>query len=459
MSQTMNELARFVTETGFSDLPDSLVERAKRHILDTFGATLAGSNSPIALAVQQTVAAEGCAPVASVWGSQLATSPRNAAWLNGIAAHMYELDDTGGCDHSGAVVLPAVMAVLPLCPSVVSGEALIVAVVLGYEIGRRVLEACGGYAPHNESGWHSTSTCGVFGAAAAVASLLKLNHNQTVQTLGMAASFSGGLWGFIHDGSQSKKLHAGRAAEGGVLAAMLAQQGLTGASQTFEDLWGGFLKTLAASSRQPQALTAELGQVWKLNRCSIKPYASCRGTHAAVDAIGLLMAENNCKRQDISRLHVFLNPFLLEMCGNSDLESLAAAQMSLPYAMAAQVLYGHAGLDAYDSEKRFSAEMAAMLDCISLHVDPLQSSNEEPRVELETHAGERWHKQVTIPLGSPQNPLSDEALLLKFRQLALRVLPEEQTVALESYCLALEQQDDMQSLINLLSINKKISGV
>lgn len=223
MSQSINQLARFVAQTTFSDLPEALVERAKRHILDTFGATLAGSNSPIALAVQQTVLAEGCAPAASVWGGSLATSPRNAAWLNGIAAHMYELDDTGGCDHSGAVVLPAVMAVLLLCPADVTGRELITAVVLGYEIGRRVLEACGGYAPHNEAGWHSTSTCGVFGAAAAVASLLKLDQNQTVQALGIAASFSGGLWGFIHDGSQSKKLHAGRAAEGGVLAAMLAR--------------------------------------------------------------------------------------------------------------------------------------------------------------------------------------------------------------------------------------------
>lgn len=453
MSQSINQLSRFIAETRFSDLPESLVERAKRHILDTFGATLAGSNSPIALAVQQTVVAEGCAPVAQVWGSPLATSPRHAAWLNGIAAHMYELDDTGGCDHSGAVVLPAVMAVLPLCPSAVTGQALITAVVLGYEVGRRVLEACGGYAPHNESGWHSTSTCGVFGAAAAVAALLKLNQNQTVQAMGIAASFSGGLWGFIHDGSQSKKLHAGRAAEGGVLAAMLAQQGITGASQTFEDVWGGFLKTLAPSSRQPDALTAELGQVWKLNRCSIKPYASCRGTHSAVDAVGELMAAHHCTAAEIARLHVYLNPFLLEMCGNSDLESLAAAQMSLPYAMAARVLFGDAGLDAYQSEKRSSAEMAAMLDRIVLHVDTDQNSNEEPVVELETVGGARWRKQVTIPLGSPQNPLSDKALALKFQQLALRVLPAQQTAALESYCLTLDQQTDMTELLNLLSVH------
>lgn len=451
MSQTMNELARFVSETRFSDLPESLVVRAKNHILDTFAATLAGSNSPIALAVQQGVAAEGCAPVASVWGSNLQTSPRNAAWLNGIAAHMYEVDDTGGCDHSGAVVLPAVMAVLPLCQAPVSGQALITAVVLGYDIGRRVLEACGGYAPHNEAGWHSTATCGVFGAAAAVASLLQLNQNQTAQALGIAASFSGGLWGFIHDGSQSKKLHAGRAAEGGVLAATLARQGLTGPAETFEDVWGGFLKTLAPESRQPQALTADLGQIWKLNRCSIKPYASCRGTHSAIDAVGLIMAEQAVGADEIARIHIHLNPFLLEMCGNTDLESLAAAQMSLPYAVAARALFGHAGLDAWESEKRFSPGIATLLERIHLCVEATHDSNEEPVVELETHSGQRFKKQVKIPLGAPQNPLSDEGLMQKFTQLSQRVLTQQQSLALQACCVSLEQQQDLTGLISLLS--------
>lgn len=450
MSQSMTDLARFVAQTCFSDLPESLVARAQRHILDTFGATLAGSNSPIAQVVQQTVIAEGCTPQSAIWGSEVLTSPRNAAWLNGVAAHMYELDDTGGCDHSGAVVLPAVMAALPLCAGPVSGQALITAVVLGYDVGRRVLEACGSYAPHNEAGWHSTSTCGVFGAAAAVASLLQLSEQQTIQALGIAASLSSGLWGFIHDGSQSKKLHAGRAAEGGLLAAMLAAKGITGASQTFEDVWGGFLKTFAPLSRQPEALTAGLGEVWKLNRCSIKPYASCRGTHSAIDAIGLLMDEHRCAVEHIGRIHVYLNPFLLDMCGNTDRESLAAAQMSLPYALAARVLFGHAGLDAYNDDKRASEEVSAMLQRIVLHIDPEQGSSDEPVIELETTDGENWRKQVTLPLGSPQNPLSDGALLAKFDQLAARVMAPEQTKRLRECCLDLAGIADISILVSLL---------
>lgn len=451
MSELMNPLAEFVCNTTFADLPPALVARTKRHILDTFGATLAGSGSPIARSVQQLAAVEGAAGQAAVWGCSLATSPRNAAWLNGVAAHMYELDDTGGCDHSGAVVLPAVMAALALCPGAVSGQRLLVAVVVGYDVGRRVLEACGGYAAHNEAGWHSTASCGVFGAAAAVASLLRLDRPQTIAALGIAASFSGGLWGFINDGTQSKKLHAGRAAEGGLLAAQLAASGISGPACTFDDVWGGFLKTFAPHSRIPTALTADLGRVWKLNRCSIKPYASCRSTHSAIDAVGLLMQQHALEAVGVDAIEVQLNPFLLDMCGTRDRTSLASAQMSLPYALAARVLLGHAGLSAWDKPFRMSAELAAMMARVTLHIDAQYSNDDEPLVTVVTRDGARHSMQVTLPLGGPENPLSDALLEDKYRQLAQRVLPAAQCAALLAVCHLLEQQSDVKPMLALLS--------
>src|SRR3546814_4077516 len=129
----------------------------------------------------------------SDWSSDVCSSDLQTAMLNGVAAHALELDDTGGCDHSGAVVLPAVMAAVSMVPGTVNGRELITAVVLGYEVGRRVLEACGGYSAHNGAGWHSTATCGVFGAAAASARILQLDAGQTLAALGIAGSFSGGL--------------------------------------------------------------------------------------------------------------------------------------------------------------------------------------------------------------------------------------------------------------------------
>jgi len=423
MTHRLQRLAQFCVDSRFKDLPPALVAQATRHILDTIGAALAGAHSEVAIAARQALGDE--AGPSRVWGTDLSTSATQAALLNGIAAHALELDDTGGCDHSGAVVLPAVMAAVSLRGSALSGRELLTAVVMGYEVGRRVLEACGGYSAHNGAGWHSTATCGVFGAAAACGRVLGLDARQMGSALGLAGSFSGGLWAFIHDGSHSKKLHSGRAAEGGLLAARLARQGVTGPGQLFEEVWGGFLKTLAGSDAIPQALDENLGQVWKLARCSIKPYASCRGTHSAIDALGLLLEQLQVTADQVEDIQVSLCAFLDGMCGSRAIDSLAAAQMSLPYALAARLVHGHAGLDAYDRPCRETPRIASAMARIRLEVDPQLSEDGEPVVTLRTRDGRQASLCVEVPLGAPGNPLGDLALQEKFLSLATRVLPAE----------------------------------
>lgn len=447
----LNQLASFIAETHYGLLPDSLTTQAKRHFLDTLGASLAGSDSKVWRECLDLVRDEGGISSAVVWGSQHQVTPRQAAWLNGVAAHMFELDDTGGCDHSGAVVIPALLAVLPLASRPVTGEELITSMVIGYDIGRRVLEACGGYSAHNGAGWHSTATCGVFGAAAAACALLRLSPQQCASALGIAASFSGGLWSFIHDGSQTKKLHAARAAEGGVQATLLAWRGITGPAAVFEPRWGGFLQTVAPETQQPEALVADLGQVWKLARCSIKPYASCRGTHSAIDALGDILQQQGLQAGDIERIVVGLNPFLLDMTGTRDLQSLAAAQMSLPYALTAQALYGTAGLSAYDDQKRLATTVADFMARVVLEIDPQQGRDEEPWVRVETRQGESWQHHVVVASGAPANPLSQPLLIGKYRSLATRVLADDQAAALEMLCLDLENVADCQEITQLLA--------
>lgn len=440
----MERLAQFCVDTRFEDLPSALVEQARRHILDTFGVTLAGAGSDVAKQARQVF--EGEAGSTLVWGTGQRVGAAQAAMLNGIAAHALELDDTGGCDHSGAVVLPAVMAALSMSVKPVNGRELITAVVIGYEIGRRVLEACGSYSAHNGAGWHSTATCGVFGAAAASARILGLDAQQTLAALGIAGSFSGGLWAFIHDGSQSKKLHSGRAAEGGLLAARFAQQGITGPTKLFDDVWGGFLKTLAADTAVPEALDAELGRVWKLARCSIKPYAACRGTHSAIDALGLLLDQLQVSVDQVESVQVSLCGFLQDMCGGQDINTLPAAQMSLRYALAARLVHGHCRLEAYDDEQRHHPRIAHWMSRIHLEVDPLLSEDGEPVVSLQTVDGRHASLCVEVPLGAPGNPLSDEALEEKFCSLAGRVMPQEQAKGLLEQLWRLEELESVRTL-------------
>ncbi|MEO3887157.1 MmgE/PrpD family protein [Nonomuraea sp. B5E05] len=426
----LRALATLVAEPP--PLPRDVIERAKRHLLDTLGAALAGASSPA-----PGLAAPGNAPV---WGTGLTVAPRDAALLNGVAAHALELDDTGGCDHSGAVVVPAALACLSLADRPVSGSELLEAVVLGYDVARRTLEACGGYAAHNEAGWHSTGTCGTFGAAAASARLLGLDSARAAHALGLAAGFSGGLWAFVHDGAASKRLHAGRAAEGGLTAALLAASGTSGPGRIFDDVWGGFLRTYAGAGADPGALTRGLGTAWRISRCSIKPYASCRSTHSSIDAIGGL----DLHVSEIDRIHVRLSPLVAGMCGGRDAATLPRAQLSLPYAIAARILYGDADLAAYSPERRGDPRATELMDRIDLEVDPEMGGIDEPALTVTTTTGAVRRARVSDPLGSPTNPLSDERLLAKFHGLA----PGRRRLA--DRVMALDTGPDARGLLPLL---------
>jgi 2-methylcitrate dehydratase PrpD len=451
MSEThATQLGAFCARTRFDDLPPELIARARQHMLDTFGAALAGSAAFEPRQALKMLAAESTQGASPVWGTGFALGHRDAAFANGIAAHALELDDTGGCDHSGAVVLPAAIAALARSSRPVSGRALLTAVVLGYDVGRRVLEACGGYSPHNGRGWHSTATCGTFGAAAAAAHLLGLDAAQTTSALGHAASFTGGLWAFIHDASQTKRLHAGRAAEGGLTAALLSGQGISGPTQVFEDVWGGFFNAFAPESRQPDALLADLGQTWKLMRCSIKPHASCRSTHATIDAVLHLMAANPGLAQRVRHVDVRLSEFVMNMCGGRDLSSLASAQMSLPYAVAVAWVFGDASLARYLAPMRGDARLAAAMSLVRLQVDPSMAALDEPLVTITPEDGPAVSQHVPVALGAPGNPLSAAALRAKFGALAGVALSTEQANALADQVLHLDELEDARDLLPLL---------
>lgn len=448
-STLSQRLAGFVVGTSSEVVPAAVVHRAKRHILDTLGASLGGATAVEARSVR-AVMSMGSQGNVRAWGTSQSFNARDAAFVNGVAAHALELDDAGGCDHSGAVVLPAAFAALACTDRPRSGQEFLTAVILGYDVGRRVLEACGGYSPHNNAGWHSTMTCGVFGAAAASARVLGLDAIQTAAALGHAGSFSGGLWGFIHDASQTKRMHTGRAAESGLLAALLAREGVSGPTHVFEDVWGGFFNAFARETQQPDALLADIGVVWKLMRCSIKPHAACRSTHAAVDATLELLQGRAADLDKLVGVHVSLSGFVNQMCGGRDLNTLASAQMSLPYAIATVLVNGHAGIGAYLDAHRHGPRIAAAMRRITLEVDPAMSDLDEPVITLAMSGAEPRSKQVNVPLGDPRNPVSDANLAAKFRTLAGMALSEASVNALGTAVLDLDNLADARTLTQWL---------
>ena len=444
-------LGAFVARTRFEDLPQPVVEKAKRHILDTLGVALAGATSEEARRTQGMLAETEAAGPSPWWGTPHRLAPRSAALVNGIAAHAYELDDTAGCDHSGAVVLPAAIAALDVTKRPLSGRDLITAVVLGYDLGRRVLEGFGGYKPHNEAGWHSTGTCGTFGAAAAVVHLLSSDAKAATNAIGLAGSLSSGLWAFIHDGAMAKRVHAGRAAESGLLAGLLASRGVSGPAHIFADKWGGFLKTYAHGPVVPEALTRDLGRTWRMSIAAIKPYASCRDTHSAVDAVSRLVERHKLGPSDIARVHVRINTFLNGMVGGREATTMAAAQMSLPYAVSARIVTGTAGLSAYSEARRKDPTIRAMIDRVAMDLDETVVASDRSSVAFVLKDGTRIEEPTAIPLGSPENPVSDGQLMAKFDELAGLVLPESRRRDLAARVLRLETEKDARGVAALLA--------
>ncbi|MDR5826060.1 MmgE/PrpD family protein [Caballeronia sp. LZ043] len=435
-------LANFIAASSFHDLPPEVVAKAKRHLLDTLGAALAGTRTEPARHARNVMDSTGAAVG---WGRAKGANPRDAAFINGVAAHALELDDSGGCDHSGAVVVPAVFAALASTERPVSGATLLHAIVLGYDVARRVLEACGGYAAHNSRGWHSTMSCGVFGAAAASARVLGCDARGIGAALGHAASFAGGLWGFIHDGAQTKRLHSGRAAEGGLTAALLAANGMGGATRIFEDVWGGFLRTYAPESACPDALLADLGTNWKLMRCSIKPHACCRSIHAALDAL-LELARHG----PVVQVRVRLSVFVHGMCGDFTPVNLASAQMSMPYALAAALVFGRTDIDAFLRRAREDERVAAMMTRIVLEPDPSLADLDEPDVTVAYANGASRTLRAAIALGDPRNPLDDDRLFAKYRGLAEDVIGVEGADALARAVWNIETCADAREITDLL---------
>lgn len=450
-------LARFVVETPSAAIPDAMVKKAVRHILDSIGAGVAGAVSVeaqrLAAALREEGEGEGRA---ALWGQGATMTPLNAALVNGTASHAFELDDTGGCDHSGAVVVPAAVAAAELAGRPVTGREFIDAVVIGYDVARRPLEACGAYEPHNGAGFHSTGTCGPFGAAAAAARILGLSVKETQNALGLAASFSSGLWCCVHDGAQSKRLHAGHAAYGGLLSAVLARRGFTGPSKVFEEVWGGFNHSFAPASSDPDAYLRELGENWKLARVSIKPHASCRSTHAAIDAVDNLRAAHGFTADDVEEVHVIINPFVYGMCGHAALHPMNSAQLSIPYSVAADLVFGSAGLPSFARARRSDPRVAAMMARVRFTVDKTQKDDDEPIVEVTLHDGRSWREHVPMPLGAPTNPVTDEALLRKFRGVVGMVFTEEKTETLARTLMGLETVADFRAeVVSLLAREPK----
>lgn len=446
------QLARFSVWTRFEEFPEEVIRLGIHHIYDSIGCGILGAISKDSAQFESALGLCGSLNgIAPLWGKGTYCTPQSAAWANGLACHAFEMDDTNGCDHSGAVVLPAALAAVSIANSEISGKEFITAVILGYEFARRALESLGSYEEHNQAGWNSTGTCGPFGAAVAAGRILGLNVEQTQWSLGLAASFSSGLWSFIHDNSKSKKLHPGNAARGGLMAAVLASQGFTGPKRIFEDEWGSFGNTFAPKTKNNVAWLDKLGENWKICRSSIKPYPSNRSTHSSIEAVVELVAQHNINPDDIDKVIVRANPFVMEMCGLARIDPMSAAQSSIPFNVAACLINPDFGMKAFCRKERLNVRLRELMQKVEMVEDNTQKAVEEPIVTIRLLNGEEFTLRVETPSGGIEKPLSQEKLDAKFYEMVEFVYDKPTARELRDMILSLASLPSVAPLTELLA--------
>ena len=431
-------LARFIVETASGQIPASMRHEAKRALLNILGCAIGSGRHET---VQRAVAAlQPCfgSPQATLAGRRERCDSLSAAFVNGIAAHVLDFDDTHPHTiHPSAPVWPALLAAAE--SQRVTGRALLDAFVLGAEVELRIGNAV--YPSHYEAGFHATGTCGVFGAAAACARLLRLDLQRTSWALGIAATQSAGLREMF--GADCKSLHPGKAARDGLTAALLAAKYFTCSERAIEAPCG-FAHVLA-SARDFNAIGDGLGERWELASNMYKPFACGLVVHAAIDACIQMHDELAPRPEEIEQVRVRVNPIVMELTAKSEPRTGLEGKFSVYHACAIALLRGRGGESEFSDLAVLDAAVIALRRKVEALPDPAVAMM-EAYATIRLNGGRVIEKHVPSALGSTERPMSDRDLENKYRALVDGVLSAEQADALMSACWNAEQFEDAAAI-------------
>ncbi|MFT5501222.1 MAG: 2-methylcitrate dehydratase PrpD [Woeseiaceae bacterium] len=385
------QLIRLIRDKGISD---SDLQRAAFFTLDAIANALAGRNTDAGRKLVE-------------WGRQQGRDAGRQAFVIGGLTHILETDDLhrSSVTHPGCVVVPAVIATV--AQDNTSGQDILRAILHGYEAMCRVGNAVG---PTHYQVWHNTATCGPYGSAMAMASLNGLADEQAMHALGNAGTQSSGVWEFLDTGAMSKHLHAGRAAESGMIAASLAALDFTGPPKILEGEKGFF--AAACPDANPTAITAAADDAWELTQTSIKPWPCCRHTHPAIDAA--LELHGTFDETNIESVHVETYQAALNVCDRPVPESEYEAKFSLHHTVAVALLNGRVDFQSFSSDSRDS--LAEFRQKVSVSAaEPWISAYPASwgaRVTVKAGGAEYVAERDSAP-GDPEHALDDDQMLDK----------------------------------------------
>jgi len=474
------EIAGFISGTTYEDLSRESVRLAKRCLVDGTGVILAGSTDQASVIMREYLKDVGGKPESAVLGSELRLPAATAALANGTSGHAHDFDDTqlsaspehiyGLLTHPTTPVLSATFALGEALG--ISGKDFLTAFLLGFEVECKIAEAI--HPIHYLRGYHTTGTIGAFGATAAAGKVLGLSEQKMRNALGIVASMSAGIR--ANFGTMTKPLHAGRAAENGVVAARLAQLGFTshphilenpqgyfkimGSSFTGSDphilenpLWG-YAKVLD-DGFDPHKISGKLGNPYTIVEpgVSIKPYPSVVLSHPSMNALLDLAKEYDLRPEDVSEIHVYAGTNVVNILYDLPQSGLEG-KFSLQFCLTCILLRRQAGLKDFNDEFVRSAEVQQMMKRVKTFLDPEIEAKGYKKIlsliEVKLRDGRILKKDSGPYKGGPERPLSEAELDEKFAACAGLVLPEEKALQALNLLKQIEELQDIRFLVHSL---------
>ena len=418
-------------------------EAMKRLLMDYLGVALAGSQSESGRIARRFAREHGGKPQARLIGDNARVPMTAAALANAISSHSIELDDIDvlALFHFSPPVFSSALAVADYLQA--SGKQLLVALAAGCEMMERVSKAANNSLRNR--GFHTTPTCGSFGATVAAAKLLKLGPDKLTSALGMAGAQASGLME-MYGPSMQKRFNPGPTARNGVTSALMAQMGFTGADTIFEGE-RGFLKAFT-DKNQPDELVAGLQHPYEL-LIEFKPYSCARPIHNAIDCALDVRKQEGFDVDRVESIHVARHPDWAKYHQNKSPRTYHEAQVSLPFSVAVALLEGKALLKQYSDRNIRNEKVKRLSSLTSISEDASLPRGVSCLMTLRQRDGNTFRSQVDYPKGSVQNPMSDAEMRAKFESLAGPVIGAKRATALADAVRNLEKVSDVSVLLKL----------
>ena len=434
-----------LAQTTFDDLTPTARREARRGFIDWAGCALAGArHRTIDTLLAVLTELSGANPQATVLGRDLRLGRLDAALANGQMGHLLDYDDThmgGVVLHTSSPVLSALLALAERQP--VSGKALMLAYAVGFEAGVRV----GRTAPaHHAGGWHLTGTLGSIAAGVAAGKLLGLDGQRLTYAMGIAATQAAGMQ--QNRGTMCKSFHAGKAAQNGLLAGLLAERGFDSTQEIVEGR-KGYCRIYSATAA-PEALTAQLDGPWLIESNGHKPYACGVVLHPLIDAMVALHGRPGVDPRAIERIDLVVHPLVISITGVMEPSTGLQSKFSFRHSAAVALVDGTAGIPQYSDAKATDPLLVELRRKVHAVGDDALGKD-EARAVITSADGRRHEVHIPHASGTVANPMSDAAIEAKFVANAVPVIGEERARRFVAAVNTLEDVGDVRELIELLA--------